>query len=257
MRLCQGEVLLAVDIGNSNVAFGVFRSGRLVARYTAPTRASHRAFVKRIVSRHGITGAAIASVVPACTRQLAGYLHRLTGNRPVVFGDSMAVPIKNLYRIPCQVGQDRLVNALAAVRLYGAPSIVVDFGTAVTFDVVSGRGEYLGGLILPGLCLCLDVLTQRTALLPRVELAAPRELIGRDTKSSMRSGVIYGAASAVDCISSAIKKEIGSQAKVIATGGDAGLVKRFSRCIGIVDKDLTLKGIELSYRLSPSFRSRE
>jgi len=150
-----------------------------------------------------------------------------------------------LYRRPAQVGQDRLVNAYAAFFSYGAPLIVIDFGTAVTFDVVSQKREYLGGMILPGLKISLDSLAQRTALLPSIRLTSPAEFIGRDTKNSMLSGIVYGFSSLVDELCRKIKKKLGSKARVVATGGDAGLIGRYCRVINKIDKDLTLKGLAL------------
>jgi type III pantothenate kinase len=157
------------------------------------------------------------------------------------------VPIKNLYRKPYQVGQDRLVNAYAGLKLYGAPLIVVDFGTAVTFDVVSRNNEYLGGMILPGLGISLDVLADRAALLPNIKLDKPKEFIGRDTKNSMLSGIVYGFAALTDYLAARIKNKIGKNAKVIGTGGDIGLASKYCEGINKIDKDLIQKGLNLIY----------
>lgn len=131
--------------------------------------------------------------------------------------------------------------------LYCAPLIVVDFGTAVTFDVVSDKKEYLGGMILPGLGISLDSLAERTALLPKIKLAAPREIIGRDTKNSMLSGIVYGFAALTDDLVVRIKKKIGRSALVIGTGGNIGLIGKYCKQIDKIDKDLTLKGLNIIY----------
>jgi len=174
-------------------------------------------------------------------------LRKLLGKQPYIIGKGIKAPIKNLYRRPKQVGQDRLVNAYAGIKLYGAPLIAVDFGTAVTFDVVSGNKEYLGGMILPGLTISLDALNQRTALLPKIKLEEPKEFIGRDTKSSMLSGIVYGFAALTDDLVIRIKKKIGKDATVISTGGNIGLIGKYCRQIDKVDRDLTLKGLNLLY----------
>jgi type III pantothenate kinase len=147
-----------------------------------------------------------------------------------------------------QVGQDRLVNAYAASKLYGAPLVVIDFGTAVTFDVVSKNREYLGGMILPGLGISLDALAQRTALLPKIKLANPSEFIGRDTKNSMLSGIVYGFTALTDDLAGRIKGKIGRDSKVIATGGNISLIGRYCRSINKIDKNLTLRGLSLIYQ---------
>ena len=189
----------------------------------------------------------ICSVVPKVTVVLKKGLLRLLGRRPYIIGKDLVVPLKNLYRNPKQVGQDRLVNAYAAVMLYKAPLIVVDFGTAVTFDVISKDREYLGGMILPGLAISLDTLAERTALLPKVKLDKPKEFIGRDTKTSMLSGIVYGFAALTDDLARRIKDKIGRQAKLIATGGNISLIARHCRSIDKIDRDLTLKGLSFIF----------
>ena len=189
----------------------------------------------------------ICSVVPKVTGVLKKGLLRLLGRRPYIIGKDLVVPLKNLYRNPKQVGQDRLVNAYAAVMLYKAPLIVVDFGTAVTFDVISKDREYLGGMILPGLAISLDTLAERTALLPKVKLDKPKEFIGRDTKTSMLSGIVYGFAALTDDLAQRIKDKIGRQAKLIATGGNIALIAGYCKSIDKIDRDLTLKGLSFIY----------
>jgi len=241
-------MLLAIDIGNTSISLGVFLGRRLLKRHSVPTKEkSYSRALKKIFNKYKITDAIICSVVPAATRILEKDLKRLLGKKPYILGKDMVVPIKNLYRKPKQVGQDRLVNGLAAAEFYGAPVIVVDFGTAITFDVVSKNKEYLGGMILPGLDISLDALAERTALLPKIRLERPREFIGRDTKNSMLSGIIYGFAALADDLSKRIKNEIGKNAKVIGTGGNINLIGSYCRQIDEIDKDLTLKGLNLIY----------
>jgi type III pantothenate kinase len=199
------------------------------------------------LSRVRVNNCIICSVVPRATRRLKKDLSRLLNKKPLVLGENIKVPIKNIYLKPGQVGQDRLANAYAGVKLYAAPIIIVDFGTAITFDVISKRKEYLGGLILPGLDISLDGLANRTALLPKIKLEKPRGLIGRDTKNSILSGIIYGFAALTDDLTKRIKNRIGKQAKVIGTGGGIDLIKYYCKGIDRVDKDLTLKGLNLIY----------
>lgn len=240
--------VLAVDIGNTNIGIGLFRGERLVARYSIPTDARKGVLRRRlgsIVSRHRALNAAIASVVPDATREVARALKRILPGRVYIIGSDLKVPLVNRYRNPRQVGQDRLVNAFAGVSLYGAPLIVVDFGTAVTFDAVSGDAEYLGGMILPGFGISLAALSERTALLPRVRLRRPRELIGRDTQSSILSGMVRGYAALVEGLVKEIKTVIGRKAFVVCTGGDAEVIAPFCRAIDKTESALTLKGIHL------------
>jgi len=243
-------LLLAIDIGNTNINLGLFQGNRLYRRYAIPTKTrNYRPCLKKIITRNKINDAIICSVVPQAAKILAKDLERLSGKHPYIIGKDIKVPVKNLYRKPKEVGQDRLVNAYAGVILFGAPLIAVDFGTAITFDVVSRNREYLGGMIVPGLGISLDVLNQRTALLPKIKLENPREFIGRDTRSSMLSGIVYGFAALTDDLVLRIKKKIGENAKVIGTGGNIDLIARYCRRVTQIDKDLTLKGLSLIYRI--------
>ncbi|MDI6606224.1 MAG: type III pantothenate kinase, partial [Candidatus Omnitrophota bacterium] len=206
-------MLLTIDIGNTNISFGIFKGKRVIKRFDIPTSQYSRKRLSTALGKTRISDTVICSVVPAQTLSLKKDLRRLLGRRPYIIGKQIRVPIRNLYRKPAQVGQDRLVNAFAAVVLYAAPCIIVDLGTAVTFDAISGHKEYMGGMILPGIGISLDVLYERTALLPRVKLGRPREVIGRDTKNSITSGMIYGFSALADNLTTRIKKKIGSRAK--------------------------------------------
>lgn len=239
------RMLLAIDIGNTNITFGIFQGNKLSKRFNIPTRGYNLRKLKRSLGRIKIDSAIICSVVPKVTLILGRDMAEVLGRRPDIIGKDIIVPVKNLYRSPRQTGQDRLVNAYAGVILYGAPLIVVDFGTAVTFDVVSRNKEYLGGMILPGLDISLQTLAEHAALLPRVKLKRPPEFIGRDTKSSMLSGIVYGFSGLTDDLVLRIKNKIGRNAKVIGTGGDIGLIGKYCRNIDQIDLNLTLKGLNL------------
>ncbi len=228
--------LLAIDVGNTEITLGFFRGRRLIARdristhggssYTGPLKGALRRMacggvlrgatlpetedqgLRRMAPRRtppSIEGVIVSSVVPKATARLKRVLRDIGAPRPVIIGETMKAPIANRYRVPSQVGQDRLVNAVAACELYGAPAIVVDFGTAVTFDLVSAKREYLGGLIVPGMGIALEALSARAALLPAIKMAPPKELLGRDTVSSMRSGLFYGYGALCDGIARLLK----------------------------------------------------
>ncbi len=243
-------MVLAVDIGNTNISFGLIGpKGRVFKNFVLPTSRYRLSQVKAKLKGLRASDAVICSVVPRLTGRLAVDLKGFLKGRVLIAGRDMKVPIKNLYKYPRQVGQDRLVNAYAALRLYGAPVICIDYGTAITFDAVSARGQYLGGLILPGLRISLEALHKNTALLPRVELAAPRELIGTETRQSMLAGAVFGAACVTDEIVRRLKHLIGKKALVIATGGNIGLIARFSGEIDKVERFLTLKGLGFIFGL--------
>ncbi len=237
-------MLLAIDIGNTNITFGIFKGQRLLKKFSIPTRDFTLLKLKVPLGSKPIERAVICSVVPKVTREVGGALQQM-GIHPLYIGKGATVPIKNLYRWPRQVGQDRLVNAYAAVRRFGAPAIIVDFGTAITFDIVSKNKEYLGGMILPGLNISLEALAKRTALLPKVKLSLPREFIGRDTQSSMLSGMVFGMAGLTDELIRKIKRKTGRKTLVIGTGGDIEVMRRFCRCFDRIEKDLTLQGLRL------------
>jgi type III pantothenate kinase len=240
-------MLLAIDIGNTNISLGLFNGQRLRRRYAIATKRSssvNQQF-KSIFSRDKVNDVVICSVVPEATRNLQVALKKFFPKKVRFIGRDIIVPLKNLYHKPSQVGQDRLVNAYAGVRLYGNPLIIIDLGTALTFDAISRNREYLGGMILPGFKISLDALANRTALLPLIRLKAPEEFIGRSTESSMLSGMVYGFALLIDNLVKKIQHQIGKDALIIGTGGDINLAKKYCRELDIVDQDLTLKGLNL------------
>lgn len=251
-------MLLAIDIGNTNIKLAVFKDKKIVRIWRLPSnkQADSREYaglLRRTFARKGIKpvpveGIIICSVVPSLTDILTKALYSLLGKNPLVLGKDIIVPMKNLYKKPEQVGQDRLVSALAAYKKYGAPLILVDFGTALTFDVVSGQGEYLGGVIVPGLEVSLNALMQNAALLPKkIQLTKVGKLLGRDTVSSMKSGIVYGYAALVDGIVQQLGKDFKTRPQTIATGGAVNLIAPYCNSIDSIDNNLTLEGILIAY----------
>ena len=241
-------MLLAIDIGNTNISFGLFRANALIKTFDIPSKQySINKFRKKIGSLK-VADTFICSVVPKLTKIVSKDLAGITGKRPYIIGKDLQVPIQNCYRNSNQVGQDRLVNAYAGIILYGAPLIVIDSGTAVTFDVISKRKAYLGGLIIPGLEMSLSALNEKTALLPLVKLKYPKELIGRDTINSILSGVVIGASALADALATRIKHKIGENAQIIGTGGSIALIKKYSSLRIKIDRSLILKGLNFIYK---------
>ena len=254
-------MLLAVDIGNTNVTLGLVEGGALVATRRAGTPRSTTADELELLlagllglggrSLGDVTGIAVASVVPAQTAML----ERVAARRGigVLVATAGTVPLAIRVDRPSEVGADRLVNALAAQRLYGTPAVVVDLGTATTFDCVGSDGAYVGGAIAPGLELGLDALADRTAKLPRVELRTPDRAIGRDTVSAIQSGTIFGYQALTSGLLARIRAELAEQSGItpesiqtILTGGlSAAPWARAVEGVGVIDPDLTLKGLAI------------
>jgi len=249
--------LIAIDIGNTNITAGVFKADRLAAKSKIPTHtySLYDSGLKGLFKNAGLCfkeehEVIISSVVPVALARFVMHMNRFAKCRMTILGRDIKAPIKNLYRIKSEVGQDRLVNAYAASKLYGSPAVVVDFGTAITFDLISKKGDYLGGLIMPGIKISLSSLYEKTAMLPRVDLKDAPHIIGKDTVSSMRGGILYGFGAMCDGLVAKYSKILGKSLKVIATGGNAGLIKKYAHSIQIVDEDITLKGLLLISLLS-------
>lgn len=246
-------MLLAVDVGNTSVTLGLFRRGKLASHGRIPThpldsRSRYSADLRQFLKDLRIEGVILSSVVPKATGLLQQALRGLGEPKALVVGEDLEAPVINRYRVPAQVGQDRLVNAAAAFFLYRGPAIVVDFGTAITIDLVTRRREYLGGLIVPGIEIALEALGNRAALLPRIALKTPREFLGRDTISSIRSGIFYGYGALCDGIVQRLKRRFAPSGRVIATGGYSTLLRPYCRTLQVVNPFLTLQGLELTYR---------
>ena len=251
-------MILAVDIGNTTIACGICAGKKVLAVHRMDTVSDKARLARELeklcgrISRKypSLREAVICSVVPGALAVAEKTIRRKMGIKPLVIGRDVKVPLKNNYKNPRQVGQDRLVGAYAAKCLYKAPCLIIDFGTAITFDIVSGRGEYEGGIIIPGLRLSAESLFQKTALLPRIDtIRAPRSLIGKDTTESILSGLFngYGAmcAGLIDRISAAMSR----RPRVIITGGHTSLMRKFIRTkITAIDKELVFKGIVLAYQ---------
>jgi len=251
-------MLLVIDIGNTNTSLGVFDGELLVAHWRLTTARSRTADEWGVHSRNlfslasldveSIDAITIASVVPPLNftlKQMAETYFHLT---PLFIDHTVDTGVRILYQPPSDVGADRIVDAVAAIHKYGAPCIVVDFGTATTFDAINEKGEYLGGVITPGITISSDALFERTAKLPRVEIRRPAKVIGSFTVEAMQSGLYHGYAGLVDGILEKMIAELGGKPKVIATGGLAPLIARGSSFIEVVDETLTLDGLKLVYQ---------
>ncbi len=245
-------MLLAIDVGNTHTVVGRFDGANWSSVWRLPTQAELTedflaATYFSLCRESGLDpipkAAICASVVPALNEPLRLFAERhLHTSMVFVAFDTISDLVVN-YRPPSAVGADRIANAVSALRKYGAPCIIVDFGTATTFDVISAKGAYEGGTILPGVELSLGALSSRAAKLPTVELTAPVSVIGRDTVSSIQSGFIYGYAGAIDSLATRIRAELGADAKVIATGGLAAMFSKHCAMIDAVDTNLTLDGL--------------
>ena len=251
-------MLLVIDVGNTNIVLGVYRQTRLhrhwrIATRVAQTGDEYGILISNLLQLAGISvknisGVAISSVVPPVQTALTGLFRERFGMEPLLVGPGLKTGMPIRYDNPREVGADRIVNAVAAFDRLGEAAIVVDFGTATTFDLINGQGVYLGGAIAPGLGLSMDALFEKTAKLPRIELARPRTVVGRDTVSSMQSGLFWGYVALVDGLIDRMVEESGfDPVRVIATGGLAGLVAGESRRIELVDEFLTLTGLRLLY----------
>ncbi len=250
-------MLLALDVGNTHIVIGVFEGELLVADFRVHTDARATGdelglLLTDLLARRGvqpaqIDGVIVSNGVPALARPVAELSDRYFGREPMVVGPGIRTGIKIHYDDPRQVGGDRIANAIAARHVYGVPAIVVDFGTATTFDCVGSDGEYLGGAIAPGIQISLDSLVNHAARLTRVELTAPPSAIGHSTAASVQSGLMYGYVGLVEGLIARLKDEIGGTPKVIATGGLAEPISQLTDVIDVVDQLVTLTGLRLIY----------
>jgi type III pantothenate kinase len=258
MRSSSQPVLCVADIGNTHTVLGLYEADELVHRWRLRTD------VERTTDEWGLTlrelfdmagrdvgavsGMAIACVVPPTIHTIRQASRRFFEVEPLIVGPGVKTGLQIRYDNPREVGADRVVNAVAAYARVGRACIVVDFGTATTFDCLARDGAYLGGAIAPGVGIALDALVTRAAKLPRVEIVKPRTAIGRTTEESMQSGLLFGYVSLVDGLVERLSGEIGGEVSVIATGGLAGVLARESHSIDSVEPNLTLEGLRLVFR---------
>ena len=255
-------MLLVIDVGNTNIVLGVY-DGDVLAEHWRLATSRHRTadeygilirqlFSYSAANRAGVDGAIIACVSPPMLPILSEMVQRHFGVTPVVVGPGIRTDVPILYENPREVGADRIVNAVAAYARCGGACIVVDFGTATTFDAVSKRGEYMGGVICPGVIVSAEALSSRASKLPRIEIARPASVIGRSTEASMQAGLAFGYGSLVDGLVERIEEEYGEPMRVIATGGLSSLFADICERIDEYDANLTLDGLRILYNRNAS-----
>ena len=243
-------MLLAVDVGNTQTVLGLFDGDRLADHWRVATEWQRTAdelgvMLAGLLDVESVDGVCLSSTVPALLREWQQTADRWLGAELLAVGPGVKTGIPIRYDDPREVGPDRIVNAVAALERYGAPCIVVDFGTSTNFDVVSPEGEYVGGVLAPGIEVSMDALFARAARLVKVDFVPPPSVIGKTTVGGLQSGIVYGFAGQVDGIVAAIRGELGVEARAIATGGLADLIAPFSKTIESVDPFLTLDGLRL------------
>jgi len=253
-------LILVFDVGNTNTVIGVYDGEKLLNHWRIRTNAQRTGDEYGILLRSllendklnikDIKSVVVSSVVPTLMMELEWMSRKFFACRPLVIGPGVKNGLAIKYENPREVGADRVVNAVAAYNKYGGPLIIVDFGTATTFCVVSAKGEYLGGAIAPGIIISTEALVSKAAKLPRVELQRPRSLIGKNTVSSMQAGIMYGFVGQVEGIITRMKTEIEGEPQVIATGGLAAVIARETVVIDKVDEFLTLDGLRLIYEMN-------
>lgn len=250
-------MLFTVDIGNTNIVFGIFKDREIINHWRIgtdkdKTSDEYGVLFRNLLEINGIdlesiTGAVVSCVVPTLLEVILRTLRFYFKVDPIVVGPGIKTGMPILYHNPKEVGADRIVNAIAAFEEYKCSVVIVDFGTATTFDCVSDKGEYLGGSIATGVLVSAEALFRSASMLPKVEIVAPKTVIGRNTVHSIQSGIVFGYAGLVDGIVERIKKEMGTRPRVIATGGLASLISSESNTIEIIDEFLSLKGLRLIY----------
>ena len=253
-----GDLLLCIDVGNTQTVLGIYRGKDLLATWRIRSDRERTAdeyghLVNDLLKGRGfdpssLLGICISCVVPPAIQALEGMSETNFGIKPLVIGPGVKTGMPIMYDNPKEVGADRIANTVAAFERYRSPLIVIDFGTAITFDVVSGKGEYLGGVIFPGIQISLDALFLKASKLPRVELEKPPNVVGKNTIHSIQSGIIHGYAGLVDSLVMRIQKEMEEVPYVIATGGFVAVLAQESETIKEVLPDLTLEGLRILFQ---------
>jgi type III pantothenate kinase len=249
--------LLAIDVGNTNTVVGIFQGETLSAHWRMQTNEErtsdeYAVLIRSLMEMNGfswgqVRAGIISSVVPSAIFGLQRFFKQYVGQPALLVGPGIKTGMPILYENPREVGADRIVNAVAAFEQLASGCIVVDFGTATTWDVVTPKGEYLGGVIAPGVQISAEALYHHAAKLPRVEIARPSKVVGRNTVSSMQSGLLYGYAGMVDALVDRIRSEVEFEARCIATGGLARLVASETRTIESTEEFLTLRGLKILF----------
>jgi len=251
-------MILAIDVGNTNIVAGFFDGNKLVANFRMATDKQKSSdeigmlisqfMAHEEINKSKISDIIISSVVPPVMYSLSNACRRYVGREPLIVGQDVIPAISVKYDNPAEVGADRIVNAVAAKAKYGSPLVIVDFGTATTFCAIDKNGDYLGGVITSGIKISMDALFEKAAKLPRIEIIKPDKVIGTNTVASMQSGAVYGYVGQVEYIVTRIREEIGApDCKVIATGGLAALIAEHTDSIDYVDRLLTLEGLRMIY----------
>jgi type III pantothenate kinase len=255
-------MLMVMDVGNTNIVAGLYQGKELVHHWRIHTNRNstedeYGMLLKNLFEHAGlrfeqVDGAIISSVVPPITHVLRNLVKKYLGLSPLVVGPGVKTGLNILYENPREVGADRIANAVAAIERYGAPVIIVDFGTATTFCFVNEQGHYVGGAITPGVMVSSEALYQRTAKLTRVEIVKPESVVGRNTVQAIQSGIFYGYVGVVDGIVTRMKQLLHKRPTVVATGGLAELICGDAETIDVVDPFLTLEGLRLIYERNRS-----
>lgn len=250
-------MLLAIDVGNTNTVFGIYREKELIGSFRLSTTAErtsdeigmqiHMYYTFLGLQTRDTDAVIIASVVPPVMYTLINAIRKYIGVRPLVVGKDIDPGLKNCYDNPKEVGIDRLVNAVSAVEKYGCPLIIIDIGTATTFDVIDEEGAYRGGAIFPGIKVAMEALFQKASKLPRVDIVRPEKAIGTNTVMSMQSGAVRGYAGAIQGIVREMIDEIGGPCNVVATGGMGRMMAEYCDTITDFDANLTLTGLRMIY----------
>ena len=254
-------MLLTIDIGNTNIKYGVFDGENLKESFRVSSRLSRTAdeygsvlvnlLSDRGIEKSKITGIIISSVIPPLNYTICHMCEYFFGISPIMVGPGIQTGLNVKVENPKEVGADRIVNSVAAYKKYGGPIVVIDFGTATTFNIIDKNGAFVGGVIAPGIKTSLEGLVSSTAQLPMIELVSPKSVIGKNTETNMQAGIVFGFAGLVESLLMRVKKELGeTQVKVVATGGLGEIIAKEVRAIEKVDRTLTLEGLRFIFELN-------